>query len=192
MNDEVTNPVQAAPSVFRRFLPLMIFAALVVLFAIGLTLNPRLVPSPYIDKPAPEFRLPLLLAEGEMTENDLRCGVTLLNVWASWCYACRQEHAAITWLAENGFRVMGFNYKDKPQDAKAWLQQYGNPYLRIASDIDGSAGIDWGVYGAPETFVIDEAGIVRDKRVGPVDRTYIEETLLPLAQEIRQTSTCEG
>ncbi len=180
------------PSALKRFLPLIIFALLVALFAVGLTLNPKLVPSPLVDKPAPEFTLPLLLAEGEMTEQDLKCGVTLLNVFASWCYACRQEHEAITWLANNGFRVMGLNYKDEPDDAKKWLQQFGNPYMTIGSDLDGRVGIDWGVYGAPETFVIDEQGIIRDKRIGPVDRSYIEDTLLPLAREIKQSATCEA
>jgi len=176
----------------KRFLPLIIFGLLVVLLGIGLSLNPKLVPSPFIGKPAPEFKLPLLLGEGDITEQDLKCGATLLNVWASWCFACRQEHEAITWLANNDVRVIGFNYKDKPEDAKRWLQRYGNPYLKIASDVDGRAGIDWGVYGAPETFVIDDKGIIRDKHIGPVDNEYIEQELMPLITEIRKTSTCEA
>ena len=180
------------PSTFKRFLPLIIFGLLVVLFAIGLRLNPSLVPSPLIDKPAPEFTLPRLLSDGQVTQDDLKCGVTLVNVWASWCYACRQEHEAITWLANNGFRVIGLNYKDEVDDAKEWLVQFGNPYTAIASDIDGRVGIDWGVYGAPETFVIDEQGVIRDKRIGPVDRSYIKDTLLPLAEQIRKSSTCEA
>lgn len=176
----------------RRFMPLIIFAMLVALLAVGLTLNPREVPSVLIGKPVPEFNLPSLLTQDSVTQDDLKCGVTLLNVWASWCFACRQEHEAITWLANNGIRVVGLNYKDKPEDAKKWLQRFGNPYERIASDLDGRVGIDWGVYGAPETFVIDEQGIIRDKRIGPVDKHYIEETLLPLVSEIRKTSTCEA
>lgn len=182
----------AKPSNFRRFLPLIIFGLLVVLFFVGLSLNPRLVPSPLVGKPAPEFTLPRLLADADINQDDLKCGVTLLNVWASWCYACRQEHEAITWLSKNGFRVVGFNYKDEPDDAKQWLQQFGNPYTMIASDIDGRVGIDFGVYGAPETFVIDEQGIIRDKHIGPVDRSYIEDELIPMAQKIRSLSTCEA
>lgn len=176
----------------RRFMPLIVFGLLVVFFGIGLTLNPRLVPSPLIDKPVPDFELPRLLAAGTVDQDDLKCGVTLLNVWASWCIACREEHEAITWLANNGFRVIGFNYKDPPEDAKNWLRQFGNPYTSIAADIDGRVAIDWGVYAAPETFVIDEQGIIRDKKIGVVDGEYIKETLLPLAEELRKTSTCEA
>ena len=178
-------------SAMKRFLPLVLFGLLVLLLAVGLTLNPREVPSVLIGKPAPEFSLPRLLAEGEVSQDDLKCGVTLLNVWASWCFACQQEHDAITWLSNNGIRVIGLNYKDKVADAKNWLQRFGNPYERIASDLDGRVGIEWGVYGAPETFVIDEQGVVRDKKIGPVDKEYIDTRLMPLIAEIRKTSTCE-
>ena len=150
------------------------------------------VPSPFIGKSAPEFVLPSLYGKSEIATKDLKCGVTLLNVWASWCIACSQEHEAITWLANNGVRIIGLNYKDKPEDAKRWLQQMGNPYTSIASDVDGRVGIDWGVYGAPETFVIDEQGIIRDKHIGPIGKLYIEQKLLPLINDIRQTSTCEA
>lgn len=166
-------------------MPLIVFAVLVAILAIGLTLNPRLVPSPLVGKPAPGFELPLLNAPGKLTEQDLRGGVTLLNVFASWCYACRQEHQAITQLSRNGIRVIGFNYKDKADDATAWLRQFGNPYQIVAQDLDGRVGIDWGVYGAPETFVIDHNGIVRDKRIGPVDAEYIKDELMPLLEQIR-------
>ena len=154
------------PSLFKRFMPLIAFVALVVLLAIGLTLNPREVPSPLIGKPVPAFELPLLLAEGSFSDKDLIGQVTLVNVWASWCFACRQEHEAIKRLGRNGARIIGLNYKDEPDDAKDWLIKLGNPYQEIAVDYDGRVAIDWGVYGAPETFLIDEKGIIRHKTIG--------------------------
>jgi cytochrome c biogenesis protein CcmG/thiol:disulfide interchange protein DsbE len=163
------------PSVLRRFMPLIIFAALVVVMAIGLTLNPRLVPSPLIGKPAPAFELPLLIGEGVFSEKDFIGHVTLLNVWASWCFACRQEHEVVKELSRNGVRVIGLNYKDEPADAKQWLARLGNPYKSIVVDYDGRVGIDWGVYGAPETFLIDKNGIIRHKVIGPLsDRTKLD------------------
>jgi cytochrome c biogenesis protein CcmG/thiol:disulfide interchange protein DsbE len=156
------------PSVLRRFMPLIAFATLVALLAIGLTLNPRLVPSPLIDKPAPEFELPLLFKEGSFSKNDLIGHVTLINVWASWCFACRQEHEVVKQLGRKGVRIIGLNYKDEPDDAKAWLARLGNPYERVAVDHNGRIAIDWGVYGAPETFLIDRQGIIRHKVIGPL------------------------
>ena len=176
-------------SPLKRFMPLIIFALLVALLWYGLGLNPRLVPSPLIGKASPEFEMPLLNAPGKLTHDDLKGEITLLNVFASWCFACRQEHEAITQLSRKGFRVIGFNYKDKPGDANAWLRQFGNPYQVVAQDLEGRVGIDWGVYGAPETFVIDHNGIVRDKRIGPVDEEYISETLMPLVEQIRSEQT---
>jgi cytochrome c biogenesis protein CcmG/thiol:disulfide interchange protein DsbE len=155
-------------SVLRRFMPLIVFAALVIFLAIGLTLNPRIVPSPLIDKPAPAFELPLLYGGGSMSNKDLIGHVTLVNVWASWCFACRQEHEAVKYLSRNGIRIIGFNYKDEADNAKAWLAQLGNPYEAVVADHDGRAGIDWGVYGAPETFLIDQDGIIRHKVIGPI------------------------
>jgi len=149
-------------------MPLIVFVALVVLLAIGLTLNPRLVPSPLIGKPAPEFNLPLLLREGSFSNEDLIGHVTLLNVWASWCFACRQEHEVVKHLSRNGVRIIGLNYKDEPDDAKGWLARLGNPYQSVAVDYDGRIAIDWGVYGAPETFLIDQQGIIRHKVIGPL------------------------
>jgi cytochrome c biogenesis protein CcmG/thiol:disulfide interchange protein DsbE len=149
-------------------MPLIIFGLLVVLLAVGLTLNPRLVPSPLIGKAVPAFELPLLDGEGVFSEQDLKGQMTLLNVWASWCYACRQEHEVVKQLARSGLRVVGFNYKDKKQDAQQWLRQLGNPYQVVVADEDGRAAIDWGVYGAPETFLIDAQGIIRHKVIGPV------------------------
>lgn len=156
------------PTLLRRFLPLIVFAVLVGFLAIGLTLNPRLVPSPLIDKPAPEFKLPLLLQKGTFSNKDLLGHVTLVNVWASWCFACRQEHETVKYLSRNGVRIIGLNYKDKANDAKQWLAKLGNPYQAIAADEDGRVAIDWGVYGAPETFLIDKQGIIRHKVIGPL------------------------
>jgi len=149
-------------------MPLIVFATLVIFLAIGLTLNPRLVPSPLIDKPAPAFELPLLYGDGSISNKDLNGHVTLVNVWASWCFACRQEHEAVKYLSRQGVRIIGLNYKDEPDNAKAWLAQLGNPYQAVAADYDGRAGIDWGVYGAPETFLIDQNGIIRHKVIGPI------------------------
>jgi cytochrome c biogenesis protein CcmG/thiol:disulfide interchange protein DsbE len=156
------------PSLIKRFLPLIIFASLASLLAIGLTLNPREVPSPLIGKSAPEFELPLLLQQGSFSDKDLIGQVTLVNVWASWCISCRQEHDTLKYLARNGARVIGLNYKDEPDDAKKWLARLGNPYQIVAADYDGSVGIDWGVYATPETFLIDKNGIIRHKVIGPL------------------------
>jgi cytochrome c biogenesis protein CcmG/thiol:disulfide interchange protein DsbE len=165
-------------TVLRRFMPLIIFAALVVVMAIGLTLNPRLVPSPLIGKPAPAFELPLLLGEGGFSDKDFIGHVTLLNVWASWCFACRQEHEVVKQLSRNGVRVIGLNYKDESADAKKWLARLGNPYQKIAVDLDGRIAIDWGVYGAPETFLIDKKGIIRHKVIGPLsDKEKYDELM---------------
>lgn len=165
-------------------MPLLGFVLLVVVLAIGLTLNPRLVPSPLVGKAAPQFTLPLLDGSAQLTQETFKGKITLLNVWASWCYACRQEHESIKWLAGKGVRVLGFNYKDEVKDAQAWLQQFGNPYSQVVSDLDGRIGIEWGVYGAPETFVIDYKGIIREKRIGPVNQDYINDKLLPLLDQL--------
>ncbi|MDH3342532.1 MAG: DsbE family thiol:disulfide interchange protein [Gammaproteobacteria bacterium] len=155
-------------SMMQRFMPLIIFGLLVVLLAVGLTMDPRLVPSPLIGKPVPTFELPLLNKEGVFSDKDLKGQITLVNVWASWCYVCRQEHEVVTQLVRSGLRVVGFNYKDKKPDAMAWLQQLGNPYEVVVVDSDGRAAIDWGVYGAPESFLVDQQGIIRHKVIGAV------------------------
>lgn len=149
-------------------MPLIIFALLVIMLGIGLTLNPRLIPSPLIGKPAPAFELPLLNSEGIFSDKDLKGQITLVNVWASWCFACRQEHEVVKQLARAGLRIVGLNYKDKKQDAQQWLARLGNPYQVVAVDEAGRVGIDWGVYGAPETFLVDQQGIIRHKVIGPV------------------------
>ena len=189
---------QATRPAWRRFLPLIIFGLIAAVLVTAMVkiirgdLRVREVPSPLIGKPAPVFVLPELHGRGEVSEQDLKCGATLLNVWASWCFACRQEHEALKWLADKGVRIVGLNYKDKPEEARQWLRQLGDPYLKIASDLDGRVGIDWGVYGAPETFVLDAGGIIRYKHIGPVDGRLVNEKLMPLINEINRNSPCEA
>ena len=174
------------PSLLKRLMPLIIFVALVAVLGIGLTLNPRLVPSPLIGKPVPKFDLPLLFSEGRFTNKDLIGHVTLVNVWASWCFACRQEHETVKHLSRNGVRVIGLNYKDEPDDAKSWLAKLGNPYQAIAVDYNGRIAIDWGVYGAPETFLIDKDGIIRHKVIGPLSDKENYEKLMSVMNSLEK------
>ena len=171
----------------RRFLlPLGIFIVLVGFLAVGLKLNPREVPSPFIGKPAPSFSVPQLhAADHQIAPADMRGKVWLLNVWASWCVSCRQEHPVLLDLAKrNVAPIVGLDYKDERDAGIAWLQQHGDPYLLSAYDRDGRIGIDYGVYGVPETFVIDKAGVIRHKHVGPLTPAVVEEKLLPLLKEL--------
>lgn len=174
----------------RRFLlPLGIFLTLVVFLAIGLRLNPREVPSPLIGKPAPAFRLQQLHApERSFEPRDLAGKVWMLNIWASWCVSCRQEHPVLLKLARrNAATVIGLNYKDQAEQGKQWLIDHGgDPYLLSAVDADGRAAIDYGVYGVPETFVIDKAGIIRMKHIGPLTDEVLEEKILPLIRELER------
>jgi len=175
------------PRFVRYLAPLVAFVALAGLLFKGLSLDPRHVPSPLIDKPAPVFSLPLLQQpETLMSNADLKGEVTLLNVWATWCVACRQEHPLLMQLAKQGVRIYGLNYKDKRDDAKRWLQMYGDPYLANAFDTEGRTGIDWGVYGTPETFVVDQQGIIRFKHVGPLTRESIKRDILPMLKQLQE------
>lgn len=183
------DPSAPTPSPRRRsamrWLPLVVVAALGVLLAAGIWLsrnpNREALPSPLIGKPAPEFALPVLHEAGRLVAaSDLRGAPYLLNVWGSWCPACRDEHPILTRFAETKrVRVIGFNWKDEHADALRWLEQYGNPYFLVLTDYDGKAAIDWGIYGAPETFLVDGAGIVRWKHVGPLTDAIIADELLP-------------
>lgn len=171
-------------------MPLIIFAlfAALLLYAI-VKMNtgeyvPREVPTPLIGKPAPAFDLPLLLQQGNITDQDLRGQPTLVNVWASWCFACRQEHEVVKFLARQGVRIIGLNYKDEGQDAIEWLERLGNPYHKIAVDLEGRSAIDWGVYGAPETFLVDEQGIIRHKVIGPMTSLKVIDPLLSVSREL--------
>jgi len=174
----------------RYLLPLLIFVVVAGFLAVGLKLNPRELPSPLIDKPAPAFSLPRLdvpaqkLSTQMMSTQEMRGKVWVLNVWASWCGPCRQEHALIAELAKTGAPVVGLNYKDKPADASAWLVELGNPFMTTVSDLEGLVGIDYGVYGVPETFVIDRAGVIRLKHVGPVTPEALRERILPMVRKL--------
>jgi cytochrome c biogenesis protein CcmG, thiol:disulfide interchange protein DsbE len=171
----------------RYLLPLGLFVALAVFLGIGLKLDPREVPSPFIDKPAPALELPTLFDNSKTISNsDLKGKPWILNVWASWCVACRQEHQIfVSYSRSKRVPLVGLNYKDAANDAKAWLQELGNPYDIIAFDLQGSAGIEWGVYGVPETFVIDAEGIVRYKHIGPVSSSTMKNTIIPLLQSLQ-------
>mgnify|MGYP001554978268 FL=1 len=170
----------------RYLIPLALFIVLVVLLAVGLKLDPKHIASPFIGKPAPMFDLPILHnPQQHIKTADLQGQVWLLNVWASWCVSCRAEHEVVKRFVAMGMApVYGLNYKDKPEDAKRWLNALGDPYQASLMDISGDAGIDWGVYGVPETFVIDKKGIVRFKQVGPVTNSIIDEKILPLVKEL--------
>ena len=173
----------------RFLLPLGLFAVLVVFLGIGLTLNPREVPSPLIDKPVPMFRLAQLEQPGlEFSQRDMLGQVWLLNVWASWCVSCRDEHPMLVELARKRIvPVVGLNYKDKPPEAKAWLKQFGDPYVLSVSDAEGRVGIDFGVYGVPETFVIDRTGVIRYKQIGPLTPESLEKHILPLVRRLQKS-----
>lgn len=190
----------------RFLLPLIGFVVLVVLLGVGLTLNPRDVPSPLVGKPAPAFSLPRLHApEEQFSPRDMLGKVWLLNVWASWCVSCRQEHPVLVELAKRQRTpLVGLNYKEVRGDgaidmdkvvpgtekgmvierAGAWLAEHGDPYTLSALDIDGRVGIDYGVYGVPETYVIDKAGIIRMKQTGPITPDVLSGTILPLIAEL--------
>ncbi|HEX5802092.1 MAG TPA: DsbE family thiol:disulfide interchange protein [Azospira sp.] len=192
----------------NRFLwPLAGFIALVILLAVGLGLNPRDVPSPLVGKPAPNFTLPVLGADRQFGPADMRGKVWLLNVWASWCVSCRQEHPLLVELGrKNVVPVVGLNYKEvrgdgetdlaridaateerlARQKAAGWLKQHGDPYALSVLDLDGRVGIDYGVYGVPETYLIDKAGVIRLKHTGPVTPDDLSKKILPLVAELNK------
>lgn len=174
----------------RFILPLMAFLVMVIFLGIGLKLDPHDVPSPLINKPAPVFTLPQLHEpQKTFSPADMKGKVWLLNVWASWCVSCRQEHVYLTEFArDRSMNLMGLNYKDEPVAAMQWLERLGNPYKISISDIDGMAGLDWGVYGVPETFIIDKKGIVRHKQTGPVDPTILQTIIMPLIEQLNRES----
>jgi cytochrome c biogenesis protein CcmG/thiol:disulfide interchange protein DsbE len=167
-------------------IPLVLFLALAVFFAIGLQRDPRTVPSPLIDKAAPGFKLEQLHQPAlAFTPEAMRGKVWMLNVWASWCASCRVEHPLLVDMARKKVvPIVGLNYKDKREDATAWLQKFGDPYELSAWDIEGKVGIDYGVYGAPETFLIDKQGVIRHKQIGPITPEALEKTILPLIRKL--------
>ena len=172
----------------RFLLPLAIFILLVGFLAVGLKLNPREVPSPLVGKQAPAFELPVFQQpDRRFTPGDMRGKVWLLNVWASWCVACRDEHPMLVALAKRGVMpILGLNYKDKGDEASAWLKQFGDPYDLSVVDADGRIGIDYGVYGVPETYLIDAEGVIRYKQIGPITAAILEQKILPLAATLKK------
>ena len=174
----------------KRFLiPLAVFLVLVGFLARGLVLDPREVPSPLIGKPAPAFDLPLLAKpEQRFSPASMQGKVWLLNVWASWCVSCREEHPVLVQFSRTGtVPIYGLNYKDARNDGMRWLAQFGDPYVASAFDNDGRVGIDYGVYGVPETYVIDKAGVIRYKQIGPVTPEALEKKILPLVRELEKS-----
>ena len=175
----------------RALLPLValvVFLVLAGFLAVGLKLDPREVPSPLIGKQAPAFSLPQLAQPGQkLSTQELRGQVWMLNVWASWCVACRIEHPLLVEFSKQGkVPIYGLNYKDQRDDAIAWLQRFGDPYKVSLSDTAGLVGIDFGVYGVPETFVIDKRGVIRHKHIGPVTPDALRDTILPLVEKLEK------
>jgi cytochrome c biogenesis protein CcmG/thiol:disulfide interchange protein DsbE len=174
----------------RFILPLVLFLVLVGFLYVGLGLHPHEVPSPLIGKPAPAFSLPQLHQPNKrFSAAEMKGKVWLLNVWASWCESCKDEHPILVALAqEHAVPIYGLDYKDKREDAEAWLREAGNPYTVVASDTDGRVGINYGVYGVPETYVIDKQGIIRYKQIGPVTLENLKDTILPLVRDLENQS----
>ena len=192
----------------KALIPLALFLVLAVFLAIGLTRDPRVVPSPLIGKDAPQFTAPVLASpEKTFALQDMRGKVWLLNVWATWCVSCREEHPILVELAKNkNVPIVGLNYKEVRGDgsldadkiapdaekklalerANGWLNEHGNPYVLSALDLDGRVGIDYGVYGVPETYIIDKAGIIRLKHIGPVTPEVYSSKILPLVAELNK------
>lgn len=172
----------------RFIIPFIAFMAISVFLYIGLNLDPHEVPSPLIDKPAPAFTLPQLHEPGkQFSSKDMLGKVWLLNVWASWCVSCKEEHPVLLELARrNIVQIYGLDYKDKRADAEAVLARDGNPYVLSLVDAEGRIGIDYGVYGVPETYVIDKLGIIRHKQIGAVTPQALQEKILPLVEELQK------
>ena len=170
-----------------RFWPFVAFVVLAVFLYIGLGLNPHEVPSPLINKPAPAFTLPQLHDSSKrFSSQDMKGQVWMLNVWASWCVSCREEHPVLMALARrNIVPIYGLDYKDKNEDGEAWLRNGGDPYTLISTDADGRVGIDYGVYGVPETYVIDKQGVIRYKQIGAITHENLQNKILPLIAELQ-------
>jgi cytochrome c biogenesis protein CcmG/thiol:disulfide interchange protein DsbE len=175
------------PPFVRYLTPLVVFAALAALLYRGLALDPHKVPSPLVGKATPAFTLSELKDDDkQLSEADFRGKVSLLNVWATWCVSCRAEHPLLMQLAQQGVKIYGLDYKDTREDATRWLNRFGDPYIANAFDADGRVGIDWGVYGTPETFVIDQQGIIRHKHIGPLTEDAIQQEILPLIRKLEE------
>lgn len=171
----------------RFILPFVVFMTVAAFMYVGLGLNPREVPSPLVGKAAPQFTLPQLDDPSKkFSLEEMKGKVWLFNVWASWCTACEGEHPLFMELSrQNIVPIYGMDYKDKPEDGQAWLRKNGNPYTLVVSDIEGRVGIDYGVYGVPETYLIDKQGVIRHKQIGAVTPKILDETILPLIKELQ-------
>jgi cytochrome c biogenesis protein CcmG/thiol:disulfide interchange protein DsbE len=172
----------------RRLLyliPIVVFAAVGIGLAVGLTRDPGTLPSALLDRPVPQFELPGLDGAEGFSDEDLQGRVALVNVFASWCVPCRIEHPVLMRLAAEGVPIFGINYKDPPDKAQAWLAELGDPFAMIGADRNGRVGIEWGVYGVPETFVIDAQGRIRHRHVGPIQARDLEQTLRPILAELQ-------
>ena len=171
-------------------IPLVTFIMVIFVLWRGLGLHPNQIPSPFIGKSAPQFSVPNLYDTTKSISNSNLLGhVTFFNIWATWCDACADEHETLVALAKNyHVTFVGLNYKDKDSDAKKYLQQHGNPYQFVGTDHDGSTAINWGVYGAPETFIIDKHGIIRYKQIGPITAETWQSTLQPLVMKLESES----
>jgi cytochrome c biogenesis protein CcmG/thiol:disulfide interchange protein DsbE len=192
----------------KRFLiPLALFLVLVAFLAVGLNRDPREVPSPLVGKPAPDFQVPQLSGDKTFSPKDMKGKVWLLNVWSSWCVSCRQEHPLLVAFArQNKLPIVGLSYKEVRGDdelggkkfapeeelalvkqrGSAWLAEHGSPYMLVALDVNGRVGIDYGVYGVPESYLIDKAGVIRYKQIGPITPEALEKTILPLAEQLEK------
>jgi cytochrome c biogenesis protein CcmG/thiol:disulfide interchange protein DsbE len=191
MTEDIIAPDAPAPGSRSRlagYIPLLVFLVIAVFLGIGLTMNPRDIPSPLIGKTVPEFSLPPVKGGTlGLASTDLRGEVSIVNVFASWCVACREEHPLLMGIKETGMVPLhGLNYKDKPDDARAWLDEMGDPYTRIGADISGRVAIDWGVYGVPETFVIDREGRIAYKHIGAVTPEVLRDTIMPIISKLRK------
>ena len=171
----------------RFVIPVAIFALIAWFLLKGLGKDPREIPSPLVGKAAPAFALPVLDSPGtEWTPEQMRGKVWLLNVWGSWCAGCKVEHPLLNELAKAGtVPIVGLAWKDKPENSAAWLAKFGNPYEVVVSDLAGRVAIDYGVYGAPETFLIDKAGVVRHKHVGPLTPEALRDRVMPLVRQLQ-------
>ena len=169
-------------------LPVLVFIGVGIGLALGLTRDPGVLPSALLDKSVPAFELPPLegRAGAGLSSQDLQAGApALVNVFASWCVPCRAEHPLLMVLAERGVTIYGINYKDPPEQASAWLAELGDPFAKIGADRDGRVGIEWGVYGVPETYVVDQAGTIRYKQIGPLTPEVVHSKILPLIRELQ-------
>ncbi len=168
-------------------IPLVLFLGLVVFLFAGLRRDPSVIPSPLIDKPAPSFRVPQLIEPAKtFSVESMRGKVWVLNFWGTWCVTCREEHPWLIEFAKSGVPIYGIDYKDDQAKAKQWLNELGNPYTLVGFDVDGRVAIDYGVYAAPESFLIDKTGVIRYKKIGPITQEDWNKDILPLARKLNQ------